>query len=74
MKKKKNIEFGIKDCTHKLQCSHVIGKIRYNYDMDCIPLKTMPNGKIKILVFGNRYWKGYENKKKIRYVNPKKLK
>ena len=57
-----------KDCTHKLSCSHAIGTHRMNYTMDCIPLKEMPDGRLKVLVFGDRYWKGNDDKKKIRYV------
>ena len=74
MKKKKDTEFGIENCTHKLECSHVIGKNRYTYYMDCIPLKTMSDGRVKVLVFGDRYWKGHEDKKRIRYVKANRLK
>ena len=58
-----------KDCTQKLSCRHSIGTHGMNYNMDCIPLKKMPDGRLKILVFGERYWKGHDNKKRIRYVN-----
>ena len=37
--------------------------------MDCIPLKTMEDGRIKLLVFGRRYWKGHDDEKRIRYVS-----
>lgn len=57
-----------KDCMYKLSCRHAIGTHGKNYTMDCIPLKEMPDGRLKILVFGNRYWKGHDNKKQIRYV------
>lgn len=30
--------------------------------MDCIPLKEMPDGRLKVLVFGDRYWKGHDDK------------
>lgn len=69
----KYTEFTLEDCTHKLKCSHVIGKVNYKYYMDCIPLKKMSDGRIKILVFGDRYWKGYEYKKRIRYVKPDRI-
>ncbi len=59
----------IKDCTHKLKCRHAIGLHGMNYTMDCIPLKEMPDGRLKVLVFGERYWKGHDEKKRIRYVD-----
>ena len=59
----------IKDATHKLSCSHAFNeKSRYDYWMKCIILKEMPNNRLKILVFGNRYWKYHDDKKQIRYV------
>ncbi|MBA7584825.1 hypothetical protein ES695_00965 [Candidatus Atribacteria bacterium 1244-E10-H5-B2] len=59
-----------KDATHKLSCSHAFNeKSRYDYYMDCIILKEMPNDRLKILVFGERNRKGYDDKKQIRYVD-----
>lgn len=58
-----------KDATHRLSCRHAIGRHSYDYEMDCIVLKSMGNGKLKILVFGERYWKGGDDIKKIRYVD-----
>lgn len=57
-----------KDCTHRLSCRHAVGRNGKNYYMDCIPLKEMPDGRLKVLVFGDRYWKGHDDKKKVRYV------
>lgn len=37
--------------------------------MRCHILKTMDDGRIKILVFGERYWKGKEHISQIRYVS-----
>jgi len=59
----------IKDATHRLSCCHAIGISRVDYCMDCIILKEMPNNKLKILVFGERNRKGYDDKKQIRYVD-----
>jgi len=59
----------IKDATHKLNCCHVIGISRVDYCMDCIILKEMTNNRLKILVFGERNRKGYDDKKQIRYVD-----
>lgn len=58
-----------KDATHRLSCRHAIGRNGYDYEMDCVVLKEMGNGKLKILVFGERNWKGYDDIKKIRYVD-----
>ena len=63
----------IKDATHYLQCAHQIGHGRTDYVMSCIPLNTVPSGRIKVLVFGERYWKGYDDKKSIRYVSKSRI-
>jgi len=59
----------IEDATHKLRCRHAIGRSGLDYYMDCIILREMPNDRLKILVFGERYWKHYKDKRKIRYVD-----
>lgn len=41
--------------------------------MDCIPLGIASNGKMKIIVFGERNWKNKEHIKKIRYVEAKRI-
>ena len=65
-----NILYTIKDATHNLSCSHAFNLLSsYNYTMDCIILKKMPNDRLKILVFGERNRKGYDDKKQIRYVD-----
>ena len=63
----------IKDCTHKLSCKHVIGCSTLTYEMDCVILKKMPDGRLKILVFGDRYWNGHDEKKRIRYVHSNRI-
>ena len=64
-----------KDATHNLFCSHCFCRnSRVYYDMDCIVLKEMPNGRLKILVFGERNRKGYDDKKQIRYVDESRVK
>jgi len=70
----KNIKkLTIKDSTHKLSCKHCFnGTSEVEYEMDCIILKEMPNNyipRVKILVFGERNKKGYDEKKQIRYVD-----
>ena len=66
-----NLEgYNKKDATHNLSCSHAFNlKSRYDYWMDCITIKEMSNGRLKILVFGERYWPKYDYKKRIRYVD-----
>lgn len=56
------------EATHKLMCCHCIGRNTKYYHMDCIPVKAMKNGKVKIIVFGDRYWKNKEDIKRYRYV------
>jgi len=73
MKKYANIQR--KDATHKLSCSHAFNeKSRYDYWMDCIVLKEMPNNKLKILGFGDRNWKRHDDKQRIRYVDKFRVK
>ena len=63
-----------KDSTHKLSCKQGLCRGRIDYWMACIVLKEMPNNRLKILVFGERYWKREENKKQIRYVDKFRVK
>jgi hypothetical protein len=63
-----------KDATHKFLCRHCVsaGSCR-EYYMRCIPLGSVTGaGKIKCLVFGDRYWK--RDKQSIRYVDADRLK
>lgn len=65
----------IKDATHRLICSHGFCRnSKINYCMDCIVLKEMSNNRVKILVFGERNRKGYDDKKRIRYVDKFRVK
>lgn len=57
------------NATHLLSCAHAIGRSRKEYKMRCHILKTMDDGRIKILVFGERYWKDKEHISQIRYVS-----
>ena len=63
-----------KDSTHKLSCKQGLCRGRIDYWMDCIVLKEMPNGRLKILVSGDRYWKYHDDKKQVRYVNKFRVK
>lgn len=56
--------------THLLECSHCIGKSRKEYTMKCLILKEMPDGKrLKLLVFGDMFWKDTLHIQKTRYVD-----
>jgi len=47
---------------------------RYEYGMDCHILKEMKDGKrVKVLVFGNRYWRGIYPVGRIRYVDKRRV-
>jgi len=58
----------VSDASHWLECVHAIGGNRYTYHMRCVPLKTMNDGRLKVLVFGDRYWKNRNSVKRVRYV------
>ena len=54
---------------HFIRCSHCLGSVRIPYTMKCVPLKIMPDkARVKICVFGNRYWRTGSERKRIRYV------
>jgi len=62
------------DCTHILSCRHCLGHNCLEYTMPCIPLKEMDGGRIKILVFGDRYWNYNLEQKRVRYVESWRVK
>ena len=63
----------ISDCTYLLVCRHCIGRNCRDYYMPCILLGKTKNGKRKLIVFGERDWKGKEHIKRIKYVNNSRL-
>ena len=67
------MNYTVEDATHRLQCSHVVGRNRINYTMPCLILKEMGDGRVKIMVFGDRNWKGKDDKKRIRYISKDRL-
>lgn len=58
----------VRDATHVLCCSHCIGTSCYDYTMPCIVLKKMSGYRLKVLVFGDRYWKRDPDRQRVRYV------
>ena len=63
-----NKKYKRKDCTHILFCRHCIGPNCREYTMPCILLKKMKDGRLKVLVFGDRNWSYDLEKKRIRYI------
>lgn len=62
--------------THYLNCRHQFNeKSVIRYQMFCNVLHTMPDGRLKIEVFGDRYKINGENlkKRRIRYVDARKV-
>lgn len=56
------------NATHTLQCRHCIGRACKDYRMKCHIVKTLPDGRIKVLVFGDRNWNHSKDKSRVRYV------
>ena len=50
-----------------LRCAHAIGGNRRSYRMYCNFIKTMPDGRVKVLVFGDRF-NGHYELSRVRYV------
>lgn len=62
--------YNISQATHKLKCRHQIGRNGFNYTMPCLILGKTKTRRLKLVVFGDRYWKHKEHIKRIRYVTP----
>lgn len=61
------------NATHKLLCRHAIGQKGKDYFMRCHVLKKMPDERLKILVFGERYWRDKKNTSRVRYVDSERV-
>lgn len=55
------------NATHELICQHVCRWTK-TYVMRCHVLKEMPDGRLKVLVFGERNWKDRDHIVRSRYV------
>lgn len=66
-------EPNVRDAKHLLSCSHCIGQNCSYFDMKAQPLKTMPDGRLKIRVFGDMHWKGRDHLHRIRYVESSRV-
>ena len=58
----------VSNAKHLLACSHCIGSNCTEFDMKAEVLKDMGDGRLKVRVFGDLYWKNTEHKHRIRYV------
>ena len=58
-----------RDATHWILCVHCCGNRVKSYKMKCVLLSELNQGKARIIVFGDRYWKDTNHKKRIRYVD-----
>ena len=63
-------KYDVSQATHRLRCRHQVCRNGFNYSMRCIVLGKTKSRKLKIIVFGERYWKHKEHIKNIRYVSP----
>lgn len=61
------------NATHLLQCRHSFGRGNTYYKMRCHVLKTMPDGRLKVRVYGNRYWKDTDHIVNVRYVESSRV-
>lgn len=66
-------EYNVDQATHALACAHQQGRSRKNYYMKCIRLGETRSGKVKVVVFGNLFWRDTEHIKSVRYVEPYRL-
>ena len=56
------------NATHELECRHAIGPHGKTYYMRCHVLKVMPGRRLKLRVYGDRYWADRHDVVRIRYV------
>lgn len=66
-------ELSHSNATHHLICYHVC-RWRKKYAMRCHVLKDMGDGRLKLLVFGERNWKDREHISRTRYVEADRVK
>lgn len=61
------------NATHLLSCRHAVGPNGRDYFMRCNVVKIMPDGRLKIQLFGERYWTDRTDKVSIRYVEAERV-
>lgn len=63
------------NATHLLICVHAVGPARKAYLMPCHILKEMPDGRLKLQVYGERNWSDERRDKvSVRYVPASRVK
>ncbi len=60
------------NATHQLICQHICRWTK-TYVMPCHILKTLPDGRLKVLVFGERHWKNRDHFSRVRHVAADRL-
>lgn len=63
----------VENANHLLNCTHRVGKSGTIFQMKAELLKTMPDGRVKIRVYGDRFWNNSEHKSRIRYVEASRI-
>lgn len=62
------------NATHLLACVHAIGPARKAYLMPCHILKVMPDGRLKLRVYGERHWQDdRKDKVTVRYMKANRV-
>lgn len=56
-----------------LRCSHNLGGTERPYNMNCDIVRPMADGRLKIKVYGERYWRDRYDKVSYRYVEPGRI-
>lgn len=68
------IDLNRNNATHLLACVQAIGNSRKSYMMPCHIVKKMQDGRLKIRVYGERYWNDERKDKiSIRYVDANRV-
>jgi len=67
-------ELNYGNATHLLSCIHAFGKTEKHYTMRCHLLKEMSGDRVKIQVYGERYWANKEGVVRTRYVDKSRVK
>ena len=67
-------KYDVSQATHKIRCCHKVGRGNgVYYTMPCIILGETKSARLKIIVFGSRYWLNKEHIKRIRYISKSRV-
>ncbi len=71
---KKYEHLTVDDATHIVHCRHCVTATQCeDYTMLCIVLDRRDGKHVRVLVFGDRYWKNKKHIRRIRYIQNWKL-